>query len=424
MSVWTELPPKTFFLHPGDNEPVGLVWISPLDGVVSIQGRVSDGHNGGPDGVGWKLEQISQVEAGTGLLRQGELLKQSAEIQKRREALNAERPEIPVAYAVVEGTPKNTRLHKRGEPTDLGEEVPRKFLDVLGGQQLETANVSGRLELANWLTAPSNPLTARVIANRIWQWHFGRGIVATPNDFGTRGAAPTHPELLDHLASEFMNSGWSLKAMHRLIVGSATYQQATANSDGGRNYEGFPRRRLTAEELRDTLLAASGEIDLTPGGAHPFPEQKTWSFTQHNPFAAEYETTKRSVYVMQKRNRRSRFFALFDGSDPNASTPVRDITTVPTQALFFLNDPFLHQRAAKFSERMQSQGTTDRERLDGAYRILFGRAATNEEFGDAQAFLQEYAAGLADVPEPQKSKSAWDALSRVLLGSNEVLYVD
>jgi hypothetical protein len=338
--------------------------------------------------------------------------------------LKERRPPVPVAYAVVEGTPHNTRLQKRGEPTDLGDEVPRKFLDILGGQKLETPNVSGRLELAQWLTAPTNPLTPRVMANRIWQWHFGRGIVATPNDFGTRGASPTDPELLDHLASVFVKSGWSLKAMHRLIVMSATYQQATASSDGSKNYDAFPRRRLTAEELRDTLLMASGELDLTPGESHPFPAESTWSFTQHNPFAAEYETTKRSVYVMQKRNRRSRFFALFDGSDPNASTPVRDVTTVPTQALFFLNDPFLHERAAKFSERIRVSAENDRERLNQACRILFGRTASEAEWSEAQAFLKEYDANLSEGSPEEKGQQAREAYARVLIGSNEVLYVD
>ncbi|MCA9095832.1 MAG: DUF1553 domain-containing protein, partial [Planctomycetaceae bacterium] len=333
-------------------------------------------------------------------------------------------PIIPVAYAVVDGTPHNTRLQKRGEPTDLGDEVPRKFLDVLGGQKLESPNVSGRLELAQWLTSSTNPLTPRVMVNRIWQWHFGRGIVTTPNDFGTRGSPPTHPELLDHLAAEFVKSGWSLKGMHRLIVMSATYQQATANSDGGRHYEAFPRRRLTAEELRDTLLMASGEIDLTPGEGHPFPPESSWSFTQHNPFAAEYETTKRSVYVMQKRNRRSRFFALFDGADPNASTPVRDVTTVPTQALFFLNDPVLHARAAKFAERISAAANSNRERTNAAYRILFGRQATEGEWGDSEAFLKEYEANLTEGDAEQKRSESWKAYSRVLLGSNEVLYVD
>ena len=142
----------------------------------------------------------------------------------------------------------------------------------------------------------------------------------TPNDFGTRSAAPTHPDLLDYLAHKFMENGWSVRAIDRLIVTSAVYQQAAVGAADDL-YVGFARRRLTAEELRDTLLAATGELDRTPGESHPFPPESSWSFTQHGPFAAEYDTPKRSVYLMQKRNRRARFFALFDGADPNASTP-------------------------------------------------------------------------------------------------------
>ncbi len=136
-----------------------------------------------------------------------------------RDGFAAKKPVIPVAYAVTEGTPVNARIQKRGEPKDLGDEVPRKFIDVLGGQTLPPEEKgSGRLELAGWLTDPANPLTARVMVNRIWQHHFGVGIVATPNDFGTRRAPPTDPALLDYLATRFMRGGWSIKAMHRLLM--------------------------------------------------------------------------------------------------------------------------------------------------------------------------------------------------------------
>ncbi|MFO0907333.1 MAG: DUF1553 domain-containing protein [Isosphaeraceae bacterium] len=187
---------------------------------------------------------------------------------------------------------------------------------MLGGRTLTRPAESGRRELAQWLTGPTNPLTARVIANRVWQWHFGRGIVATPNDFGTRGAPPSHPELLDHLASGLVAHDWRLDWLHREIVLSSTYRCGSdaATSPPPELFAVFPRRRLTAEELRDTLLAASGTLDTGQGGPHPFPPESTWSFTQHNPFAAEYPTSRRSVYVMQKRNRRSRFLALFDGA--------------------------------------------------------------------------------------------------------------
>jgi mono/diheme cytochrome c family protein len=327
-----------------------------------------------------------------------------------------------VAYAVSEGTPGDVQIQKRGDPTQPGDPAPRKFLDILGGQKLTSPQASGRLELAGWLTAPANPLTARVIVNRVWQWHFGRGLVRTPNDFGTRGAMPTHPELLDYLATEFMRSGWDIKALHRLIMLSSVYQRASAPvpAQALDLYAAFARRPLSAEELRDTLLTASGELDLEPGQAHPFPPESSWSFSQHAPFAAEYPTNKRSIYVMQKRNRRSRFLALFDGPDPNASTAVRDATLVPTQALYFMNDPFVHACAAKFAQRMIAAGTTDRQRLDTAFLTLYGRHPSEAEQRDAAEFLLQYRSGVTAA----EIAGAWNAYARVLLTGNEFYFID
>jgi hypothetical protein len=251
------------------------------------------------------------------------------------------------------------------------------------------------------------------------------------------------------MASEFIARDWSVKAMHRLVMLSATYQQRSAVSESvnrrsviskspGKtpvtdslntdlliiDYSPFPRRRLTAEELRDTLLAVTGELDRTPGEAHPFPPQEKWSFTQHGPFAEKYDTLKRSVYIMQKRNRRIPFFALFDGPDPNASTAKRDITTVPTQALYFMNDPFMHARAEKFASRLLKSAPDDRARIDFAYHQLFGRSASSEEQADATDFLRDYASTCADKPADQQAALGWAAYARVLFGSNELLYLD
>ena len=415
--VWTTLPGRSYFMHPGPAGPVAIAWRSPIDGDVTVSGRVTDAHPGGPDGVGWVLEhfQISTA-APTGTASEFEQemqkairLRESLEEFRKQRADLAPQLDIPVAYAVVEGTARNTRLQKRGEPTDLGEEVPRKFLDILGGATLRDSASSGRRELADWLTSPANPLTARVFVNRVWQWHFGRGLVTTPNDFGSRGAAPSHPDLLDHLATGFVKSGWNIKQLHRQIMLTRTYQLGSAPGiHAPELYVSFPRRRLTAEEVRDGLLMISGRLDSAAADGHPFPAEATWSFTQHGPFAAEYDTLKRSVYVMQKRNRRTRFFSLFDGPDPNTSTPVRDVTIVPTQALFFLNDPMVHTSAQGLAQRLAS-AATDREKLDSAFRLVFGRVPTDAEANDAFEFLRE---------------NSWDALCRVLLSSNEFLFVD
>ncbi len=419
VKVWTTLPARSFFMHPGPAGPVALAWVCPFDGLVKITGRIADGHPGG-DGVGWNLEQFhAPSPAATATEPAVDFAGTVAKTAEHRLALQAAKKHradmapqlaVPVAYAVVEGQAKNTRLQKRGEPTDLGDEIPRKFLDVLGGQTLQDGKTSGRRELAAWLSSPTNPLTARVFVNRVWQGHFGRGLVTTPNDFGSRGSPPTHPELLDHLATEFIRSGWNVNALHRRIMLSATYQMSSTPGVAAppELYAAFPRRRLTAEELRDALLLVSGQLDSLPGEAHPFPPESTWGFTQHGPFAAEYDTLKRSVYVMQKRNRRTRFFSLFDGPDPNTSTPVRDVTIVPTQALFFLNDPFLHASAEKLSARLAT-APTDRDKLDLVHRILFGHPPTEDQLTDATEFLRD---------------NPWPALCRVLLSSNEFLFVD
>ncbi|HLY09224.1 MAG TPA: DUF1553 domain-containing protein, partial [Planctomycetota bacterium] len=312
-----------------------------------------------------------------------------------------------VAYAVVEGTPEDARFQNRGEPTMPGDPVPRRNLELLGGQGLVDPKASGRLDLARWLTDPRNPLTARVMANRIWQGHFGRGLVSTPSDFGTRGAAPTNPRLLDHLAARFVAGGWSVKAMHRLILKSAAYQRAE-----------FPRRRLDAEEIRDALLVASDELDRSPGEGHPFPPEKDWKFTQHAPFKAVYESKRRSVYLMTQRIQRHPFLALFDGPDTNASTAQRDTSTVPTQALYFLNDPFFHARSQALAARLLLLPSEDR--VVAAHRLCFQRVPTPNEQAKAGAFLDAYRAG----PPAQSDLAVWSAYARTLLGSNEFITVD
>ncbi len=339
-----------------------------------------------------------------------------------------------LAYAVVEDKPQNARIHKRGEPRTPGDEVPRRFLEVMGGDALPKGTIgSGRLQLAQWLTRPENPLTARVMVNRIWQWHFGSGIVATENDFGARGKPPTHPELLDYLAVRFIESGWSIKAMHRLIMLSATYQLSSVTDLRTMSIDPdsellwrFPRRRLDAEAIRDAMLHLGGNLDRSHGGPHPFPPVGQWGFTQHNPFAAVYETNRRSVYLMSQRLRRHPFLALFDGADTNASTPKRTTTTVPTQALFLMNDPFVHTQSEGMARRLLAAESREEDRLRLAYRLAYGREPNADETQRGLAFLDRYRAALqaARVPAAQHDLMAWAAHARTLLASNEFLFVD
>ncbi len=329
---------------------------------------------------------------------------------------------------MAEGSPHHARIHKRGDPASLGEEVPRRNLQLLGGQRVPEKG-SGRLALADWWTSSDNPLTARVMVNRIWQHHFGAGLVRTPNDFGTRGQPPTHPELLDYLADRFIRDGWSIKAMHRLILRSAVYRLSGQDDRDNAQLDPdnvwlwkFKRRRLSAEEIRDSILAVSGDLDRTPGLQHPFPDSKSWGFTQHNPFSAVYDTNRRSVYLMTQRLKRHPFLALFDGPDPNTSTPERHVTTVPTQALFFLNDPFLHAQSAKLTGRLIA--LPEGQRLARLYQVLFGRLPLAQEQASAGKFLAGYQSELTDLPPAQRLERAWAAYVRVLLSSNEFLFVD
>ena len=410
VKVWTTLPPRAFFVHPGMKRDVALSWVCPEDGEYQVRGTVSDGHPApGLDGVSFRFEHFQSVEFGDGLIGLTDAYAKQGKMP--------DKPAIPVAYAVVEGNIKNARLQQRGDPKQPGDEIPRRWLSVFGGETV--SNGSGRVELANWIV--DHPLLARVMANRIWQWHFGRGIVATPNDFGSRGEAPTHPKLLESLAAQFRADGYRLKSIHRLIMKTAAYQRSSHVDPAQREADPnnrwlahYSRRRLSAEEIRDSLLSASRMLDLTVGEAHPFPPEATWKFSQHAPFNAVYDTNRRSVFLMVQRQRRHPYLALFDGADPNSSTPSRESTTVPTQALYFLNDPFFHRQAAAFSATIDAKHSED-EQINHAFKSLFARLATSDETTIATQFLAKY---------PGNRQGKWSALARVLLSSNEFLYVD
>lgn len=383
----------------------------------------------------------SAAESAARLVRARQIRDQLSTIQNAKQNAAAELNSLLIdgpfamAYGMAEGTPHNVHVQLRGEPSQPGDEVPRGLIRALGGQPLpENTPGSGRLELAQWLTRPDHPLTARVMVNRIWQYHFGRGLVKTPNDFGVRGLPPTHPDLLDHLATEFVRSGWSVKAMHRLIMLSATYQQAseidhsrspsTTGVDTSDLYTHFARRRLSAEEIRDSILAVSGELDPEPSKEHPFPSPITWGFSQHGPFSAVYDNNKRSVYLMTQRLKRHPFLALFDGPDTNASTADRLGTTVPTQALYFLNDPFIHQKADAWASRLESKDASQSQQIEQAYRSALCRSATAEEALDAATFLVAFRTELSSIGLDNVNHRALAAFLRTLLGSNEFLHVD
>ena len=366
-----------------------------------------------------------------------------------------------MVMAPKETTPRNLRVHERGNRFTLGKVVPRGFVQVLasgaasaprpdadspagpGANAARLANSttgSGRLELAQWIASKNNPLTARVMVNRIWQHHFGNGLVATSDNFGVRGDRPSHPELLDWLAVRFVDCGWSMKAMHRLICLSATFQQQTSNSSDPENrwLSHFPRRRLSAEELRDAVLAVSGQLDRQAGTdesatilwkeAEVQDEKRGFGpnrMQADHPFYTEFR--KRSVYLPIVRNLLPDLLALFDAADPNGVTALRNDTTVPSQSLFLLNSPFLRGQSRQFAQRLLADDkATDDQRLQRAHELAFGRPITATELSQASEFLRAYVAAQAAQarPEAERRITAWQSYCQTLFCQNEFLYVE
>jgi mono/diheme cytochrome c family protein len=362
------------------------------------------------------------------------IAKALADARQRHGQAAAQIPAINNAYAVADAAPVNAKIHLRGDPKRLGEEVPRHFPAVLGDQRLpDNCTSSGRLQLAQWLTDRANPLPARVMVNRIWLHHFGKGLVATPNDFGRQGRAPSHPELLDFLATQFMANGWSVKTLHRQILLSHTWQLTSINADENARLDitnelfgRFTRRRLDAESLRDALLYLSGGLEEGTGAAHPFPPQSSWNWTQHDPFVAAYETRRRSVYLMQQRLRKNPYLALFDGADPSSSTGARLPSTTPLQALFLMNGPLAHQVANGFAQRIIAAAPDEPGRVEAAFQLAFNRPAQDTGQAACAQFLRAYREKLVRLGSSvnQAEEQAWSALARALLSGNEFAFVD
>jgi hypothetical protein len=292
---------------------------------------------------------------------------------------------------------------------------------------------SGRLQLAQWITRNDHPLTPRVIVNRVWQHHFGRGIVTTSSNFGIRGNEPSHPELLDWLTWHFVSGGWSIKDLHRQIVLSKTYQLSTENDSANAAIDPanrwlwrFERRRLDAEPIRDAMLAISDRLDLRRQPAHLFPPIESWSWTQHNAFRAVYPTNGRSVYLMTQRLVKHPFLAIFDGPDTNTSTDMRSLSTVPSQALFLLNNPFVHEQADALAERLIRSATESQRRIELAWELAWNRPPTLVEAKRASCYLQDYAHALSETGTPagRRDHESWTSLAKILLTANEFLYVE
>ncbi len=317
---------------------------------------------------------------------------------------------LPAIFSVADDPSKATPIYTlaRGDANNKGQQVGPRPLGVLLPEdvpELPKDAAKPRLTLANWVVDSENPLTARVIVNRIWEYHFGQGIVGTPNDFGRMGLRPTHPELLDFLANQFIETGWHFKSMHRMILMSSAYQQDSIGASEKTAEEKdaddkllwkFPRRRLEAEEIRDAALQVAGKLNLKMGGPSvivPIDQElvnllykpSQWTVTPD-----ESDHYRRSIYLLHKRNLRLPFMEVFDGPDFQISCPRREMSTHPPQALELLNGDFSNQMADALAERLVKEAGQDHaKQVDLAYRLAAGRAPSVKEKQLAVAFLQK-----------------------------------
>ena len=330
-------------------------------------------------------------------------------------------PKYPVIHTLGEANrPTDMPVLIRGNADTPGAKVPRRFLAVLGGDQSSFQHGSGRLELAQAIASVDNPLTARVMVNRIWQHHFGHGLVDSSSNFGNLGERPSHPELLDWLAHHFMTSGWSIKAMHRAIMLSAAYQQSSrfdsrgfSKDPGNALLSRMNRRRLDVEAWRDAMLAVADRLDATIGGPSVSLDAQS--------------NRRRTIYATISRHDLAWMLRLFDFPDPNITSGGRAETTVPLQQLFVLNSEFMVANAGAVATRLRSSSQPDRpdrDRIRQAYRLLYGRAATARELDLGLAYLQSPEPSATGTPAPHESPSRWQRYTQALLAANEFLFID
>jgi len=391
--------------------------------------------------------QVSQA-SGTEAKRSAEAALKQAE---------AETPPFDFALAVAENGPKPrpTRILLRGDVQTPGAEVSPAFPAIFAQspppapeRPTDAASTGRRRQLAEWMSNPQNPLTARVMANRVWQHHFGTGLVPTPDDFGFTGLPPSHPELLDHLASELVRQGWHLKALHRQIMTSQAYRMSSrAQSARARSMDDSNRwvwrqnlRRLEAEAIRDSVLTISGRLNPARGGPSVFPTLPMEVHTTQDSAgkgwqdSPQREQDRRSIYLVVKRALKVPLLECFDAANGTVPTGQRSRTTVAPQALTLLNDPWIQIQAAAFADRVTREAGTDRDRqIQRAFALALQRPPTAAEAKAARNLLRDQAAavrldpkndhpsGLRTVPRPGAPQAALVSLCRGLLNVNEVL---
>ncbi len=333
-----------------------------------------------------------------------------------------------VDQQVLTGLP----IHIRGNHRTLGETIPRNFPEVMRSpfeSPILPRNQSGRLELARWITSPSHSLTARVLANRIWRWHFGFGLVLTTENFGVLGARPSHPELLDYLARYLIESGWSLKDMHRMILRSNAFQMSSNNpeslaalNDDPENkwLWKFPKLRMDAEQIRDSILSFSGTLDLAIGGKSIPLRNRQFVFDHTSIDNTRYDSLRRAAFLPIVRNNVYTLFEQFDFPDPTMCTGSRNTTTVAPQALFLMNSDLVMNAASQLAKTIMATSTENDIRIQNLYRIVLGRKPLAAEILRATAFLEDAARAKSELLEPER----WIRLCHSLLLCNEAIFIN
>ena len=296
------------------------------------------------------------------------------------------------------------------------------------------ADQSGRLELARWMASKEHPLTSRVIVNRVWGWHFGAGLVSSPENFGSLGDRPSHPELLDWLADYFVNSGWSIKELHRVIVSSSTYQMASAHPDvmnvdridpENRLRWRFPIQRLDAEQIRDAILAVSGRLESTMGGKTVPLRNRQFVFDHTSIDHTQYDSLRRALYLPVIRNNLYALFEQFDYPDPTTPTGQRTSTTVAPQALFMMNSELVMDAADALARMICNHSSDSTARIVYAYQRAFGREPTLAEILRAIKFIEEFDRAIVpqELSQDQTLEQRWSLWCQSLLTCNEFMYV-
>ena len=361
-------------------------------------------------------QPIKQLPAG----KQEALKKSMAKLTADLATLRKEMPARAMVMSAAEkAKPTDLKIHIRGSIDNLGATAPRGVLQVAnyGPPPEMPTSSSGRLELANWIADPANPLTSRVMANRVWHWLIGTGLVRTVDNFGTTGESPSHPELLDHLAVQFVEQGWSVKKLIRTIVLSRTYRLSSAQGEQREDPENrllahMNRRRLDAESLRDTMLSVGGSLKFEIGGA-TFPA----SLAKDTDF--QFQEPRRSIYVPVFRNSLPELFEVFDFANPSMVTGRRDVSTVAPQALFMMNHPFVRTQAGLTAKRLLSESQLEEaSRIDHAYLLILGRNATAEEISICHQFLKS----MTDTNDKGQIE-AWTQMVQSLFSTIEFRYI-